>query len=1016
MSNVGIKDAADATRKIDTFQRTEGADTVETQAVVIIDSSGAQVIGSPADASATDDTGTFSLISLIKRALEQITRLVSPVRQRGETGYGSDYGQVMFGQRNDYDSVDTSNNGQYSSLKQDEFGRLKVAAQPPVFMSGVGSINNAGGSVAIEVAGAALVVVSMSGASLVGHNAVFEFSNDTTDGTDGTWFQTRVARTDSNTVETSTGVLNASPAYAWSFNVAAYKYIRIRATAHASGVATYFFKPSGYASDPIASSQPAATQTFSATVTGAIDTATPLIVVDCLNLRSLMVQLVSIGSGGAVIAQLSNNGSIWDDAFLSRPSGEAVNFPVQTQVSYSWAVAARYFRLIPTTPVVSGTTDVLIYGSLQPAPVQATQAVRGSVTVENLPAVQVVAQGYDSKDFWPQYTGTGESNQRPSIDPGGNLLVRGAVTTDEGTFRANFANTSLAVSVGNVSVAGSVVTGTGFLASDIHYKDYFKLNADAESAWTAIESIDSDTQLTLRADYVGGTSGAASRALMRPVTGSGGSISVASGQVTLTTGTTTNAITRITRDVDYAPMVYRGRLSISQRIVNQTFRIGLSESFTTADRWFSRFKVDGTTNTTVICETGRNPTTTPSAAETESTTVTLPGGATTAALNDYRVEMLTEKVAFFINGVLVATHTRSIPAQYDQMEASVTCINGAVAPATTTTVTVDYVTGKNHNKLEVGIMSDAEQIVAVAAPLVSYAYSLAGVIAINTDLLVLDCLQLRSLFIQCASMGTTGVVTVQWCNEPTFTTPITATLLSESGAASTTFNAAVLRVTNVLARYCRLRLTTATTAGTTTINVWGSQSAYVPIVTTQPVSGTVGVTGDTAAAASADALANPTIKQIGADLMNFNGATWDRQRNNANVVMGDTGAKVASFFGATQTNYNARGAKIMVLCGTVTGTTPTLTAQLQVSPDGGTTWLNVGAASGTVTATGNTILIDVYPTNESTAGATPAALTTSATQTLQINTVLPRTWRISYTITGTTPSFTLTNAYAAYTN
>lgn len=300
--------------------------------------------------------------------------------------------------------------------------------------------------------------------------------------------------------------------------------------------------------------------------------------------------------------------------------------------------------------------------------------------------------------------------------------------------------------------------------------------------------------------------------------------------------------------------------------------------------------------------------------------------------------------------------------------------------------------------------------------LIGFSYNVAGVIAINTDLITIDCAKFKSLSIQCLSMGTTGVVTAQWANDPSFTAPITATLLSETGATSTTFNAAVLRNVNVLARYFRLRLTTATTAGTTTINVMASQAVLVPLIATQPVSGTVGVTGDTAAAASADALANPTIKQIGADLMNFNGTTWDRQRGNANVTMGDTGAKTASFAGATQTNFNARGAKILVLLSTVTGTTPTLTAQLQVSPDGGTTWLNYGPASTAVTATGNTILFDVYPTNETVAGATPAALTTGATQTVQINGVLPRTWRLNYTIGGTTPSFTFTNAYAAYTN
>lgn len=179
------------------------------------------------------------------------------------------------------------------------------------------------------------------------------------------------------------------------------------------------------------------------------------------------------------------------------------------------------------------------------------------------------------------------------------------------------------------------------------------------------------------------------------------------------------------------------------------------------------------------------------------------------------------------------------------------------------------------------------------------------------------------------------------------------------------------------------------------------------------ITGATGTAMLPAAAASADALANPTITQIGAEGMLFNGTTWDRARGNVMFTMGDTGAKTATFNGATQTNFNARGAKIFVLIPTVTGTTPTLNAQLQISPDGGTTWINYGPASGNLTAAGN-ILIDVYPSNFTVAGATPAALTTGATQTVQINAPLPRTWRLVYTIGGTTPSFTLTNAYATY--
>jgi hypothetical protein len=147
----------------------------------------------------------------------------------------------------------------------------------------------------------------------------------------------------------------------------------------------------------------------------------------------------------------------------------------------------------------------------------------------------------------------------------------------------------------------------------------------------------------------------------------------------------------------------------------------------------------------------------------------------------------------------------------------------------------------------------------------------------------------------------------------------------------------------------------------------------------------------------------------------FNGATWDRIRNNVNTATGDTGAKVATFNGATQTNFDAVGAYITVLLGAVTGTTPTLTMQLQWSPDGGTTWLNLGPASATLTASSQTAVLGIYATNFSqTPGATPANLTTGANVSTFINAPLPRTWRIVYTIAGTTPSFTISSVQVNY--
>ena len=200
------------------------------------------------------------------------------------------------------------------------------------------------------------------------------------------------------------------------------------------------------------------------------------------------------------------------------------------------------------------------------------------------------------------------------------------------------------------------------------------------------------------------------------------------------------------------------------------------------------------------------------------------------------MEIRSDRVCFSVNGVLMATHFKSMPGPGDLLTSTVRIVNGT-APASTTTVTIDYDSCQNHNIIKTGLLSDSEQIVATAAPLQTYNYSVAGVIVINTDLLVIDCSQIRGLNIQCTSMGTTGVVTPAWSNDGT--NWVTATLISEAGATSTTFNAAALRSTNVRARYFRLRLTTATTAGTTTIIVTGAQTDASPIVTTQPVSGTV---------------------------------------------------------------------------------------------------------------------------------------------------------------------------------
>lgn len=122
----------------------------------------------------------------------------------------------------------------------------------------------------------------------------------------------------------------------------------------------------------------------------------------------------------------------------------------------------------------------------------------------------------------------------------------------------------------------------------------------------------------------------------------------------------------------------------------------------------------------------------------------------------------------------------------------------------------------------------------------------------------------------------------------------------------------------------------------------------------------------------------------------------------------DTGAKTISGNGGNINNFVSKGATILFNIGTVTGTLPTCVFKIQGSSDSGTTWYDIpNANTATITASG-TYGIQIYP------GVAPVAGTTVSGTIAQVNSVLPRNWRVVWTIGGTTPSFTITNIQVAY--
>ena len=176
-----------------------------------------------------------------------------------------DKGIALLGIRHDSDTP-TAADGDYTLLKLDETGRLKVASQPSSYAAVTGAITANGQTIATNCERYSNLMVHCFGTfSTV--NCAFEGSLNSTNGSDGNWFALQAIRSNANTIETTTGNLSAAPAYAWELSVNGLKWFRVRATAFTSGSQSWVFVPGTYATEPIPGAQVSATQAVSGTVT-----------------------------------------------------------------------------------------------------------------------------------------------------------------------------------------------------------------------------------------------------------------------------------------------------------------------------------------------------------------------------------------------------------------------------------------------------------------------------------------------------------------------------------------------------------------------------------------------------------------------------------------------------------------------------------------------------------------------------------------------------------------------------
>ena len=114
-------------------------------------------------------------------------------------------------------------------------------------------------------------------------------------------------------------------------------------------------------------------------------------------------------------------------------------------------------------------------------------------------------------------------------------------------------------------------------------------------------------------------------------------------------------------------------------------------------------------------------------------------------------------------------------------------------------------------------------------------------------------------------------------------------------------------------------------------------------------------------------------------------------RANVDLTLLASAARTVTTDTADQTNYNGRGAHVVVDVTAASGTAPTLTITIQGKDSVSGQYYTV-LQSVAITAIG-TYVFRVYP------GETVAA-------NLAASDILPRTWRVDCAIGGTTPSFT----------
>lgn len=280
-------------------------------------------------------------------------------------------------------------------------------------------------------------------------------------------------------------------------------------------------------------------------------------------------------------------------------------------------------------------------------------------------------------------------------DGDGNLETRGAVFTDEGSFRDDFAANPMTQMTGTVTFqkdSCSVIgTDTKFL-EELDLNDYIKLEVDANTTFRKVVRLVSDTEIDVDEPATATRSGPAIKSAWITDTHENGQIEFGNSFARLILGSQAGDSAMIFREADYLPLSVSFYCRLSRRIPGQSFAVGFVDN-----------PYNPQTLVVAIAD-GADPSRLKLVSMykglVEESEAKMPDGGSTELYLEVEVAIISNKATLSVNGQQICVNKRHLPSKYDTMYLAMFARNWTAIPQGGNTIwEIDYIDFVDHNIL-----------------------------------------------------------------------------------------------------------------------------------------------------------------------------------------------------------------------------------------------------------------------------------------------------------------------------